>query len=164
MTLCTTVAEKGHSKEYVSKPSISKTDISKIDVSKIGTDFQIPGLNCACVIVTSCKCCAIATRGARMKHSFIVVCVYYIIATRVILTYVRTYVRTLIAHVHFSDPIIYYIYYRSIAMSAILEIMIFGNIDFGNVNFGNRRFRNILFGMALLGRRTLEWPFSATVV
>ena len=29
-----TVAEKGHSKEYVSKPSISKIDISKIDVSK----------------------------------------------------------------------------------------------------------------------------------
>ena len=40
------------------------------------------GLNCACVIVTSCKCCAIAS---------------YI-----------NYARTLITHVHFSDPIILY--------------------------------------------------------
>ena len=35
LQLDTTVAEKGHSKEYVSKPSISKIDISKIDVSKV---------------------------------------------------------------------------------------------------------------------------------
>ena len=43
-------------------------------------------------------------------------------------------------------------------MSAILEIMIFGNIDFENVNFGN-----INFEIEGLETYSLEWPFSATV-
>ena len=43
-------------------------------------------------------------------------------------------------------------------MSAILEIMIFGNIDFGNVNF-----ENINLEIEGLETYSLEWPFSATV-